>query len=527
MSNNPAQTKEWADLCAHSADIQKMHLRDLFTNDAARFDRLSLNLPGLFVDYSRNNMTPETLKRLFALAGTQNVQGWRDKMFSGDIINTTEGRAVLHTALRAPKNTQVMTGGENVMPFIHDTLDRMEKFCAAVHDGVWTGYTGKKIKYIVNIGIGGSDLGPRMVVAALKPYAVPGLKTYFVSNVDGADIDDVLQTVNAEEALFIVASKTFTTQETMANANTAKTWLVKKLGSDSAVAKHFIALSTNAKAVTDFGIAPDNMFPFKDWVGGRYSLWSSIGLSIALSVGFKSFRALLDGAYAMDIHFRDTPMERNLPVILALIGVWNRNFMGRSSQAVIPYDKRLSRFPAYLQQMDMESNGKRVDRDGNDITDYDTGPVIFGEPGTDSQHSFFQKIHQGTDVIPVDFIAAVTPDHPYAPHHTLLLNNMVAQGQALMQGRTLGEAGNDPQRVFPGNRPSTTILLDRLDPYHLGMLIALYEHKVFVQGVVWNINSFDQFGVELGKDMAKNIESGQKSTPDSSTAGLLKMLRHP
>lgn len=525
MSNNPALKKEWKVLEQHAREMSGQTLRGLFVQEPGRFSQFSLSVDGLFADYSKNNITAETLRLLLALASAQKVTDWRDRTFAGGVINTTENRAVLHTALRRGANDTVVADGENVMPFVHDVLNRMADFCARVHDGSWTGHTGKKIRHIVNIGIGGSDLGPQMVMSALKPYAVKGVSVHFVSNVDGADIHDALSAVDPEETLFIVASKTFTTQETMTNANTAKTWLLQRLGGDAAaVEKHFVALSTNERAVRDFGISPANMFSFRDWVGGRYSLWSAIGLSVALGVGFKNFRALLDGARAMDAHFQTAPLEKNLPVILGMIGIWNRNFLNRSVQAVIPYDKRLGRFPAYLQQMDMESNGKGVDRDGHLITEYETGATVFGEPGTDSQHSFFQKIHQGTDVIPVDFIAAKQADHPYGHHHTLLLNNMIAQGQALMSGRTLDEAGGDPNRIFSGNRPSTTIILDRLDPHHLGMLIALYEHKVFVQGIVWNINSFDQFGVELGKEMAKNIEAGHTGQMDSSTAGLITHL---
>lgn len=525
MPNNPVLKKEWQSLNEHVEFISSRTLRYLFKESPRRFTDFSLNVGGLFADFSKNNITRETLGLLMALASAQDVMGWRDRLFSGEAINITEGRAVLHTALRRPMGDDVKVDGENVMPFVHQVLKQMEDFCHRVHSGVWTGHTGKKIRHIVNIGIGGSDLGPRMVMQALKPYAWPEIKTHFVSNVDGADIHDALSEINPEETLFVVASKTFTTQETMANAQTAKKWLLERMNGDAtAIAKHFVALSTNEKAVRDFGISPANMFSFRDWVGGRYSLWSAIGLSVALGVGFKNFRALLDGARAMDAHFQTAPMEQNLPVILGMIGIWNRNFLNRSVQAVIPYDKRLGRFPAYLQQMDMESNGKGVDRDGHLITDYETGATVFGEPGTDSQHSFFQKIHQGTDVIPVDFIAAKQADHPYGHHHTLLLNNMIAQGQALMSGRTLDEAGGDPNRIFSGNRPSTTIILDRLDPYHLGMLVALYEHKVFVQGIVWNINSFDQFGVELGKEMAKNIEAGHTGQMDSSTAGLIAHL---
>lgn len=525
MSNNPVKKPEWSALSSHAASLKDTTLRQLFAEDQNRFAKFSLRHEGLLFDYSKNTLTAETLQKLITLAKASGVEEWRDRMFSGDQINATEKRAVLHTALRSPKGTKVVVDGEDVMPFIHDVLDRMKAFTNDVLSGAWKGYTGKAIRHIVNIGIGGSDLGPYMVCEALKYYQSPNITMHFVSNVDGTHIAETLRKIDPETTLFIVASKTFTTQETMANAGAAKDWLIAKLGDPACVAKHFCALSTNEKAVSSFGIATDNMFPFRDWVGGRYSLWSAIGLSICFAVGFDNFRKLLDGAHAADKHFREAPLEKNIPVLMALIGVWYRNFWDREAIAVLPYDQYLHRFVAFLQQMDMESNGKNVDRDGNTITDYQTGPVVFGEPGTNGQHAFYQLIHQGTTVIPCDFIGTKTTHNPVGNQHTLLLNNMVAQAQALMQGRTLEEAGGDVFRVFEGNRPSNTLLFDKMDPYALGMLIALYEHKVFVQGIIWNINSYDQYGVELGKELANNIASGKTGALDSSTRGLLDAMK--
>ena len=513
----------WRDLSAHAKGLENFSLREAFDRDPARFQKFSASVPGLLFDYSKNLITEETLKKLVALADQADIAGWRARMFSGDKINTTEQRAVLHTACRAAKNATIEVEGENVVPFIHDVLGRMKDFSDAVRSGRWTGHTGKPLRHIVNIGIGGSDLGPYMVCEALKSYQQDGIEMYFVSNVDPTHLAETLKLINAEETLFIVASKTFTTQETMANASAAKAWLVEKLGSEQAVARHFCALSTNAPAVEAFGIAPANMFPFKDWVGGRYSLWSAIGLSICMAVGFDNFERLLAGGRAADGHFQSAPFEQNIPVLMALLGIWNRNFLGCETIAVLPYDQYLHRFPAFLQQMDMESNGKDVDRNGQPITDYQTGPILFGEPGTNGQHAFYQLIHQGTQVIPCDFIAAKETHNPVANQHMLLLNNMLAQAKALMQGRTIEEAGGQQARVFTGNRPSNTFLFDRLDPFGLGFLIALYEHKVFVQGVIWNINSFDQFGVELGKELANAIEKGGAKL-DSSTAGLLAAI---
>lgn len=523
MSSKLTSLPEWQALTAHRQAMEGVHMRDLFAQDPGRFNALSVKVPGLLFDYSKNRITSETLKLLFALASACNLEQWRERMFTGDKINTTEGRAVLHTALRAPATADIRVDGENVVPFIYSVLQKMQKFSDDVRSGAWKGHTGKSIKHVVNIGIGGSDLGPYMVCEALKPYG-SHIDMHFVSNVDPTHLAETLKVINPEETLFIVASKTFTTQETMANASAAQKWLVEKLGDDAAVAKHFCALSTNADAVQKFGIAPGNMFEFRDWVGGRYSLWSAIGLSVCMSVGFDNFRKLLDGAHAADEHFRTAPMEKNIPVLMAMLGVWYRNFWDMGSMAVLPYDQYLHRFPAFLQQMDMESNGKDVDRDGKAITDYKTGPVVFGEPGTNGQHAFYQLIHQGRDIIPCDFIGAKKSQNQIGNQHTLLLNNMLAQAQALMQGQTLEEAGGNPARVFGGNRPSNVLLFDKLDPWSLGFLTALWEHRVFTQGVIWNINSYDQYGVELGKALAGNIEKGNTGNADPSTRGLLAYI---
>ncbi len=524
MSNNPARTKEWSDLEAHWKDVQKTPMREMFAKDGERFSKFNVKIPGLLFDYSKNRITEETLQKLFVLATACKLPTWSEAMFKSEKINNTEGRAVLHTACRAPINEQIYVDGENIVPFVHSVLARMKDFSNAVRSGAWKGHTGKTIKHVVNIGIGGSDLGPYMVCEALNPYG-GAIDMHFVSNVDPTHLAETLKKIDAESTLFIVASKTFTTQETMANASAAKDWLAKKLGSDAAVSKHFCALSTNADAVKAFGIDEANMFGFRDWVGGRYSLWSAIGLSICMAVGFDNFEKLLAGGRTIDEHFYNAPMQKNIPVIMAMLGVWNRNFGDCESIAVLPYDQYLHRFPAFLQQMDMESNGKDVDRDGNPITDYKTGPIVFGEPGTNGQHAFYQLIHQGTQTIPCDFIAAKQSQNPIGKQHELLLNNMLAQSQALMQGRTLSEAGGNQARVFKGNSPSNVLLFDKLDPYSLGMLIAIYEHKVFVQGVIWNINSYDQYGVELGKELASNIEKGKTGEMDSSTRSLLNYMK--
>ncbi len=519
---------EWVALAKHRKAMESVSIKSLFAQDAQRFDRFHVSHEGMLLDYSKHRVTAETMTLLVNLARACDVEGWRDRMFEGDAINESEGRAVLHTALRRPAADKVMVDGENVMPFVHGVLKQMKAFTESVLSKQWKGHTGKPIETVVNIGIGGSDLGPYMVCEALKPFKTR-LDVRFVSNVDGAHIHETVKGCDPETTLFIVASKTFTTQETMANADTAKKWLLAALKDQAAIAKHFVALSTNEKAVQAFGIAPENMFPFRDWVGGRYSLWSAIGLSICLAVGFDNFEKLLAGGHAMDRHFQTAPLDKNMPVIMALLGLWYRNFWNADSIAVLPYSQYLHRFTAFLQQMDMESNGKSVDRQGRRVG-YETGPIVFGEPGTNGQHAFYQLIHQGTSLIPCDFIGAVNIENGLQEHQRMLLANMIAQAQALMDGRGLAASGNDPQKVFEGNRPSTTILFDRLDPIRLGMLIALYEHKVFVQGILWNINSFDQWGVELGKVLAKNILSamdkgGAPDGADSSTAGLLAALR--
>jgi glucose-6-phosphate isomerase len=518
-------------------------MRDLFAADPGRAERFSAEACGLFLDVSKNRITDETLRLLTALARQQDVPGWRERMFRGEPINSTEGRAVLHTALRAPPGARVEVAGADVMPDVVEVRRRMLAFARRVRDGEHRGFTGRPIEHVVNIGIGGSDLGPAMAVAALAPDRHPRITPHFVSNVDGTHLAETLRRVDPETTLFLIASKTFTTQETIANAKSAKAWFQERVPEPAAVARHFAALSTNRDAVAAFGIDPENMFGFWDWVGGRYSLWSAIGLPIAIAVGPERFEELLAGAHDMDAHFRAAPLERNLPVLLALVGIWNANFQGADALAVLPYDQHLARFPAFLQQLDMESNGKRVDRDGRPV-DYRTGPIVFGEPGTNGQHAFYQLIHQGTRVVPCDFIAPVETRNPLGDHHRILLSNVVAQAEALMRGKTEGEVraeleaqGLDagaigalaPHKVFPGDRPSNAIVFRRLDARTLGALIALYEHKVFVQGVVWNIDSFDQWGVELGKQLARPIlaelaAGAPGPAHDASTRALISRL---
>ena len=531
--------QSWKKLYEHSKSMAAVSLRELFAGDPQRAARLSLGLDGMHIDYAKNRVNDETLGLLMELAMEAGVLARAREMFAGARINTTEGRAVLHTALRNRTNAPVLVDGRDVMPEVNGVLTHMRHFSDAVRGGEWLGHTGEPITDIVNIGIGGSDLGPHMACEALRPYGHPRLTMYFVSNVDASHLIDTLKKVVVQRTLFIVASKTFTTQEMLTNAYTARKWFVDR-ASEAAIAKHFVAVSTNAKAVAAFGIDPDNMFEFWDWVGGRYSLWSTIGLPIMLCIGTDHFSELLAGGHAMDQHFLNSPAETNAPLILALLGIWYSNFLGAASHAVIPYDQHLHRLPAYLQQLDMESNGKGVTRDGQPVAGT-TGPILWGEPGTNSQHAFFQLLHQGTHLVPVDFIAAVNPHHREREHQAMLLANCFAQSEALMRGKTADEARAElvaqkldpvaidallPHKVFPGNRPSNTILLDRLTPYALGMLLALYEHKVFAQGVIWNVNSFDQWGVELGKQLAGPILSElQGGTPasghDSSTAALI------
>jgi glucose-6-phosphate isomerase len=531
-------TASYQALQSHAKDAQQWQMRDLFAQDPQRFERLSSEAAGLFLDYSKNRLDGRTLALLANLARERGVEKLRDAMFNGGKINLTEHRAVLHTALRAPKDKQITVDGQDITADVHGVLARIRTFSDAVRNGHWLGHTGKEITDIVNIGIGGSDLGPKMVCLALRQFAHPRLTMHFVSNVDGHDMDAALSRVNPETTLFIIASKTFTTAETMMNANTARQWFLEH-ASEAALAKHFVAVSTNVEAIKKFGIDPDNMFPFWDWVGGRYSVWSAIGLPVALCVGYGYFADFLAGAHALDEHFRTAPIEQNLPMILALVGFWNREFLGCPSVSIAPYHQDLNRFPAYLQQLEMESNGKRVTRAGDTITDYETCPVIWGDVGTNGQHAYFQLLHQGTDVTPMDFIAALRPAHEFQNHHAALLANCFAQSEAFMKGKTADEvrqdlAGQDPAEIerlvphktFPGNRPSNTILMEYLTPATLGALIALYEHKTFVQGALWDVNSFDQWGVELGKVLAKKIEAelngeAQPAQHDGSTNGLI------
>ncbi|GAB3410320.1 glucose-6-phosphate isomerase [Massilia agilis] len=525
----------------HAIEAEDWQMGSLFAADPQRFERMSLEAAGLFLDYSKNRVDGRTLELLVGLARERGVEQRRDAMFAGEKINNTENRAVLHTALRAPRDAKLVVDGQDVIADVHAVLDRIKAFTNAVRGGEWLGHTGKPITDVVNIGIGGSDLGPKMACLALRPFAHPRLAMHFVSNVDGHDIDAALEKLAPETTLFIVASKTFTTAETMMNAQTARRWFVER-APESALPRHFVAVSTNTEAVKAFGIDPANMFPFWDWVGGRYSVWSAIGLPVALCVGFGYFSDFLAGAHAMDEHFRSAPLEENMPVLLGLIGFWNRQFLGCPSVTIAPYHQDLARFPAYLQQLEMESNGKRVTRDGEPV-DTPTCPAIWGEPGTNGQHAYFQMLHQGTDVTPIDFIAALSPSHELHHHHTALLANCFAQSEAFMKGKTPDEVRRDlqglplaeierlvPHKTFPGNRPSNTILMEYLNPASLGALIALYEHKTFVQGVLWGVNSFDQWGVELGKVLAKKIEAELAGEPqpalhDSSTNGLIARAR--
>ena len=516
----PTQTKAWLALQAHQKTIANIHMRDLFASDSTRFTKYSYLFNDILFDFSKSRITDETLNLLFNLAKEMDLQGWIEKMFTGAPINFTEHRSVLHIALRNRSNRPVPVDGKDVMPVVNGVLDSMRTFTDAVRSGEWKGFSGKIITDVVNIGIGGSDLGPAMVTEALLAYQRPNIKFHFVSNIDSTHLFETERHLNPETTLFIVASKTFTTQETMTNARSARDWIMEAAKDESAIARHFIAISTNTEAVTQFGIDPKNMFEFWDWVGGRYSLWSAIGMPIAIAIGMDRFEQLLQGAHEMDEHFRTAPLEENLPVIMGMLGIWYNNFFGSDTHAIMPYNQYLRRLPAYLQQLDMESNGKRVDREGNPV-DYATGQIIWGEPGTNGQHAFFQLIHQGTRLIPADFIAMSENHHPIGEHHAILLSNFFAQTEALMRGKNAAEATAEleaeglteaeirqllPHKLFPGNEPSNSILLHKLDPKTLGSLIAFYEHKVFVQGIIWNINSFDQWGVELGKQLAKVIQ---------------------
>lgn len=536
------QSPAWRALQIHQTAMAQRPLRTLFAQDAQRFDKFSLRLNDLLLDYSKQPVDHETIELLLSLAQQQLLEYWIARMFAGDEINNTERRAALHVALRGEQSFFV--GGTDVMPEIQRVLKQMERFSLAVQSGTLRGYSGKIFTDVVNIGIGGSDLGPATVTEALKPYWLHGITPHFISNIDGTQLTQTLQRLNPETTLFVIASKTFTTQETLANAHAARHWFLSHGSNEQAVANHFIAISTNRSAVKDFGINPENMFEFWDWVGGRYSLWSAIGLPIALATGMDNFYALLAGARDMDQHFATTPLAQNLPVMLGLIGIWQINFFGTASHAVLPYDQSLHRFPAYLQQLEMESNGKRVTRDGEAV-DYATGTAVWGEPGTNGQHAFYQLLHQGTQAISADFLAACQSHYPIGNHHRMLLANFLAQTEALMLGKTEQEVhaelvsqGMDaesierltPHKVFPGNRPTTSILFQKLDPRTLGSLIALYEHKVFVQSVIWNINPFDQWGVELGKQLAGKIMTELENdvpviSHDSSTNGLINHIK--
>lgn len=543
---NPTSTQAWFLLKKHYDDeMSRKHMKDLFAADPERFQHFSLCLDQLVFDFSKNIINPKTMQLLFQLAEECQLNEAIRDQFAGIKINETENRSVLHTALRNFSDTPILVDGKDIMPKIKKVQQQMAAFCEQVHNQSWKGYTGKAIKYIVNIGIGGSDLGPVMVTEALKPYWVEGIQPYFVSNVDGTHIAETLKKVNPEETLFLIASKTFTTQETMTNAFTARNWFLEKAKDEKFIAKHFVALSTNEKAVTAFGIDKNNMFEFWDWVGGRYSLWSAIGLSIALTIGYNNFEALLKGAHKADEHFRTEKFQQNIPVIMALLGIWYTNFFGAQSEAILPYDQYMHRFAAYFQQGNMESNGKSTDRNGNPVN-YATGPIIWGEPGTNGQHAFYQLIHQGTPLIPCDFIAPAISHNPIGDHHIKLLSNFFAQTEALMNGKSENEVKVElmkaekkddeikklsPFKVFSGNKPTNSILVKQIDPSTLGMLIALYEHKIFVQGVIWNIFSFDQWGVELGKELANKIlpeltDESTVSTHDSSTNGLINSFKN-
>ncbi len=534
---SPVETAAWKQLQDHyDKVIRHVQMKDLFKTDPDRFKKFSLTTEEMIFDYSKNIITEETMSLLLQLAGQSKLKEAIAAMFNGEKINQTENRSVLHVALRNISGGPIYSDGKDVMPDVKRVLNQMKTFSTKIHNGEWKGYTGKKIRYIVNIGIGGSDLGPVMVTEALKPYWIQGMQPYFVSNVDGTQIAETLKKITPDETLFLIASKTFTTQETMTNALTARKWFLEAAKDESHIAKHFVALSTNEKDVVKFGIDKSNMFEFWDWVGGRYSLWSAIGLSIVLSIGYGNFELLLKGAHEADMHFRDTDFTKNIPVAMALVGLWYRNFFGSQTEAILPYDQYMHRFAAYFQQGNMESNGKSVDRDGNGVT-YSTGPVVWGEPGTNGQHAFYQLIHQGTILIPCDFIAPAISHNPIGDHHPKLLSNFFAQTQALMNGKTKEELvaekvpqGLIPYKSFSGNRPTNSFLLKQITPFSLGKLIAFYEHKIFVQGVIWNIFSFDQWGVELGKELAGKILPELENNDiiqshDSSTNGLINWYK--
>ena len=542
---NPASTQAWFLLKKHyEEEMNRAHMKNMFASDPERFDKFSIEWNDILFDYSKNILAPKTLQLLLQLAEECKLKESIHAQFAGVKINETENRSVLHTALRNFTDTPILVEGKDVMPLVRRVQQQMENCCQAIHTGKWRGYTGKKIRFIVNIGIGGSDLGPVMVTEALRPFWKKNIETFFVSNIDGTHIAETLKHVRPEETLFLIASKTFTTQETMTNAHTARNWFLEHAGDEQHIAKHFVALSTNEKAVTEFGIDKANMFEFWDWVGGRYSLWSAIGLSIALTIGYNNYMDLLKGAHEADLHFRNEKWEKNIPVLMALIGIWYTNFFGAQSEAILPYDQYLHRFAAYFQQGNMESNGKMVDRNGTEVS-YSTGPVIWGEPGTNGQHAFYQLIHQGTVLIPCDFIAPANSHNPIGDHHAKLLSNFFAQTEALMKGKTEKEVKEEliaagksdeevkrltPFKVFKGNKPSNSFLIRQINPTTLGSMIAFYEHKIFVQGVIWNIFSFDQWGVELGKQLANQIlpelvDNKPVTNHDASTNGLINTFK--
>ncbi len=541
---NPTTTKAWNELQLHATEMKQVHMKNMFDRDRERFKKFAFCLNDIVIDFSKNLITDQTIQKLLQLAGECRLPEAIEAMFNGDLINETEQRSVLHVALRNFSSKPMYASGEDVMPEVSAVLEQMKKFAEKIHNGSWKGYSGKQIRYIVNIGIGGSDLGPFMVTEALKPYWKPQIQSYFVSNVDASHIAETLKKVDPGETLFLIASKTFTTQETMTNAHTARKWFLEHAGDEKHIAKHFVALSTNETDVVKFGIDKENMFRFWDWVGGRYSLWSAIGLSVMLTIGYENFEELLKGAHAIDEHFRTTPPEKNIPVLMALIGIWYTNFFDARTEAILPYDQYLHRFAAYFQQGNMESNGKYVDRNGEAV-DYKTGPVIWGEPGTNGQHAFYQLIHQGTHLIPCDFIAAAQSHNSIGDHHQILLSNFFAQTEALMNGKSEEEVEEEllnqgkpvetiaklsPFKIFKGNQPTNSILVKKITPYSLGQLIALYEHKIFVQGVIWNIFSFDQWGVELGKQLANKILPELKNddsitSHDVSTNGLINAFK--
>jgi len=538
------QLPEWQALKKHRQRLGDSHMRDWFAREPDRFARYSMQVEGLLLDYSKNIITDHTMGLLVKLAHARGLNDGIERMFSGDAINCTEQRAVLHTALRNRSHNPVMVDGEDVMPKIDHVLKQMRGFVDGIHHGEHLGYSGKKITDIVNIGIGGSDLGPVMATEALKPFAHKGIRSHFISNIDGTQMAETLKLLHHETTLFVIVSKTFTTQETMTNAHSARDWFFTRGGNKKAVAHHFVAVSTNEAAVAKFGIGHNHMFTFWNWVGGRYSIWSAVGLSVALSIGMDHFKAMLDGAHAMDCHFRTTPLERNAPVVLGLLGIWYRNFFDAASHEILPYDQYMHRFAAYLQQGDMESNGKSTTREG-DAVDYSTGPIIWGEPGTNGQHAFYQLIHQGTKLVPCDFLAPIDSKNPIGQHHTILLSNFFAQTEALMRGKTTEEVRMElekkglshddleallPHKVFQGNKPSNSILFQRLNPQTLGGLIAMYEHKIFVQSVIWDINAYDQWGVELGKELARSILpelmfDDEVDSHDASTNGLINYYK--